>query len=74
MNRVTGALMNHYSCTIGDHYDNFVTVEENMRRYTAREVQQAKVARELIGRLGHPSSSTAVEMLKKGIMNCEITQ
>jgi hypothetical protein len=26
MNPVTGKLMNLYSCTIGDHYDNFVTV------------------------------------------------
>ena len=45
-----------------------------MRRYTKREVIEAKAARETFtDRLAFMPSSTAIAMISKGIMNCPVT-
>ena len=42
------------------------TVDENMGRFTKREVQQAKQAMELLARMGFPSVADAISMLGSG--------
>jgi hypothetical protein len=50
-----------------------VTVDENLRSYTKREIAAAESARELQARLGYPSDKTLCEMINKGINNSPIT-
>ena len=50
------------------------TVADNMRQYTKREVEQAKTARELMARLGYPSSQATIDMLDAGVTNCAVTK
>jgi uncharacterized protein Yka (UPF0111/DUF47 family) len=50
------------------------TVEENEMRFSPREVEGAKQARELQRRLGHPSVKDLIKMLSSGsILNCPVT-
>ena len=42
------------------------TVEDNMTRYTKREIASAAKARELLARMGYPSIENAVAMLRNG--------
>ena len=49
------------------------TVADNMRQYTKREVEQAKTARELMARLGYPSSQATIDILDAGVTNCAVT-
>lgn len=49
------------------------TVQDNLRRYTTREVNQAKKAKELQRRLGFPSARSTIQILSKGIVNCDVT-
>ena len=52
-----GLRSSHYACDMANTDQTFVTtVADNMRQYTKREVDQAKVARELMARLGYPST------------------
>lgn len=62
-----GSKSRFYSCILIN------TVQDNLRRYTAREVTQAKKARELQRRLGYPSTTSTVRMINKGIVNCDVT-
>jgi hypothetical protein len=51
-----------------------VTVQDNIRRYTPREVGQAQHARELMSWLSFPSSQSLVELIQSGgIMNSVVT-
>jgi hypothetical protein len=49
-----------------DHYGLATTVEENMQRFTKREVSQALKALELLGRMGFPSVARAIQMVETG--------
>ena len=50
------------------------TVADNIKNYTKYEIERAEKARELIRRLGYPSTAKAVSMINKGSMiNCDIT-
>lgn len=48
------------------------TVHENIGRFTKREVEQAKQARELLARMGFPSVAEAISMLGSGT-NFDVT-
>jgi hypothetical protein len=51
------------------------TVAENEAKYTKREVEAAKTARDLIGRLGVPSIKELADMISRGsIANCPVTR
>jgi hypothetical protein len=50
-----------------------ITVSENEKLYSKRQVDAAKKARELQARLGFPSDSALVKMLEQGIHECEVT-
>jgi hypothetical protein len=67
----------HYSCEMADAASvaNFpVTVEDNMREYSHREVAKAREARELMDRLAYASSSNMLELLRSGgLVNCGVT-
>jgi Reverse transcriptase (RNA-dependent DNA polymerase) len=70
-----GRRSSHYACDMADTDQTFVTtVADNMRQYTKREVTQAKNARELIARLGYPSSQATIDMLDAGMSNCDVTK
>lgn len=67
-----------YKCNFPDrtvmHSNNFSTVTENEKQYSKREVEQAKLARNVSDRLGHPSTQQLVKMINSGsILNCPIT-
>jgi hypothetical protein len=49
------------------------TVDGNMQLYTKREVQAAQEARQLISRLGHPSSDIAKQMVATSITGTTVT-
>ena len=67
-----GDKSSHYTCELANVLVN--TVEDNMRRYTKREVVEAKAARETFtNRLSYMPSSTAIAMINKGVMNCPVT-
>ena len=58
-----GDKSSHYTCELANVLVN--TVEDNMRRYTKREVLEAKAARETFtNRLAYMTSSTAIAMIK----------
>lgn len=42
------------------------TVEENLKRYTKREIESASRARKLLGVMGYPSVEMAIAMLRDG--------
>jgi hypothetical protein len=42
------------------------TVSENLRRYTKREIESAERAREMLGRMGFPSTADAISMISSG--------
>ena len=71
-----GKKCGHYSCDMADHSPGVyvTTVADNMRRYTKREVSDAKAARELMARLGNASSKATIDMLERGVMNCSVTK
>ena len=70
-----GRRSSQYACDMAAADHTFVTtVADNMRQYTKREVAQARNARELIARLGYPSSKTTIDMLDAGIFKCDITK
>eukprot|EP01042_Synura_sphagnicola_P036381 gene36381-biopygen3823 len=50
------------------------TVEDTKKAFTKYEVERANRARELLSRLGYPSTAKAIQMLNSGgIINCDIT-
>ena len=50
------------------------TVEDTKKTFTKYEVERADRARELLARLGYPSTAKAIQMLNSGgIINCDIT-
>ena len=50
------------------------TVEDTKKAFTKYEVERADRARELLSRLGYPSTAKAIQMLNSGgIINCDIT-
>ena len=50
------------------------TVEDTKKAFTKYEVERADRARELLARLGYPSTAKAIQMLNSGgIINCDIT-
>lgn len=57
-----------YSCRI-----LVTTVQDNMRRYTTREVKQAQKAIDFQRALGYPSTKTTLQILSKGVVNCNVT-
>lgn len=70
-----GLRSSHYACDIANTDQTFVTtVADNMRQYTKREVDQAKVARELMARLGYASTQATLSMLDAGVSNCAVTK
>ena len=42
------------------------TVEDNMRRFTKREIGQAAASRELLARMGYPPVEMAIAMIRGG--------
>jgi hypothetical protein len=52
---------------------NMSTVEENMRKYTKREVEKAKEARELQEKMNFPAPNVMIEMVKRHMDNCPVT-
>ena len=51
-----------------------ITVAGNEKKYSKREIERAKHARELFAKLGNPSTVALVKLLNTGsIMNCDIT-
>ena len=50
------------------------TVADDMRQYTKREVDQAKVARELMVRLSYASTQATISTLDAGVSNCAVTK
>ena len=52
---------------------NMSTVEENMRKYTKREVEKAKEARELQEKMSFPAPNVMIEMVKRHMDNCPVT-
>jgi len=45
------------------------TVNENMQRYSKREVKSASLAREVMANLGYPSTKTLIDMIKAGTIS-----
>jgi hypothetical protein len=43
------------------------TVDENMKRYTKREIGGTTRAREMLSRMGYPSSQQAIAMAESGV-------
>ena len=70
-----GLRSSHYACDMANADHTFVTtVADNMRQYIKREVEEAKTARELMARLGYPSSQATIDMLDAGVTNCAATK
>ena len=42
------------------------TIEDNMRRFTKREIAQAAAAKELLARMGYPPVEMAIAMIRGG--------
>jgi hypothetical protein len=56
-----GLRSSHYACDMANTDQTSVTtVADNMRQYTKRGVDQAKVARELMARLGYASTQATI--------------
>jgi uncharacterized MAPEG superfamily protein len=51
-----------------------VTVRDNMRRYTKREVSAEERAREFLRELGHATPRAAIDMIRGGMLNCPVTE
>jgi hypothetical protein len=66
-----GEKSNHYSCELNSVL--VATVDDNMRRYTKREVEEARLAREFMRLLSHSSSAGAIAVINKGVINCPVT-
>jgi hypothetical protein len=47
-------------------------MDENMKRYTKREIGGATRAREMLSRMGYPSVQQAIAMVESGV-NFDIT-
>ena len=45
------------------------TVNENLQRYSKREVKAAALAREVMGNLGYPSTKTFIDMIRAGTIS-----
>jgi hypothetical protein len=61
-------------CDFSKRESMFVaTVEQNMMKYSKREVERAKLAREMQEALGFPTAKVMVDMVKGHINNCPIT-
>ena len=68
---VTGSEGRFYCCNMRDRRTSieraFIeTSTENMKRYTKREVESARNARELLGRMGYPTTESAVRIIRSG--------
>jgi len=64
---------NMYVCNIKKE-EVCVTVAQEEARYTLRDVQKAKQAKEVIRRLGHPSVVDTIQKINSGaINNCPVT-
>jgi hypothetical protein len=74
--RENGKISPHYSCDmfIGGQSVLVNTVEDNMQRYTKREVGKAEAARELMSeRLGFATPKATIDILNAGVLNCPVT-
>ena len=50
------------------------SVVQNERLFTKREIQQAKLAKDLVRKLGYPSIHDVIKMINQGIIiNCPVT-
>ena len=67
-----GAKSSHYSCNLSSMV-LVNTVSDNLRRFTKREVSEARDARGFVERLGYISSADAIAIVNKGVLNCPIT-
>ena len=68
---VTGSEGRFYCCNMRERRTSieraFIeTTTENMKRYTKREVESARNARELLGRMGFPTTESAVRIIRSG--------
>ena len=63
----------HYTCDMDADHVLVGTVSANARRFTKREVAQAKQARELVAKLGHPSLESVRSIVNRGILNSAVT-
>jgi len=66
----------HYSCDMSPYLPHAMvaTVDENLQRYTKREVARAIVARELMtDKLSFASPQATIDIINAGLSNCEVT-
>ena len=49
------------------------TINENLRRYTPREVKQIDKAEQMMQRLGHMTSAATIGIINSGVQNCPVT-
>ena len=50
------------------------TVADNIAKYTSRQVADAEKAKDLIRRLGYPSTQALIRLMKTGgLLDCEVT-
>jgi hypothetical protein len=67
---------NLYAHNVREHlcYVHVVTTTYNKAKYTTREVEMARQARELTQLLGYPSSKDLITLIKSGsIINCPVS-
>lgn len=69
--KLVGMDKSNYTSDVVDRV-HVSTVEDNMQRFTKREVSQAWKARELLGRMGFPSVARAIQMVETGA-NFDVT-
>ena len=51
------------------------TIRQNYEGYTKKEVEQAKLARKVQGRIGHPTDRNFENMVSHNILkNCPVTK
>ena len=66
-----------YICQLSDMWNRqqvLVTVAQNERLYTQREIKKAKLARDVVRSLGYPSHSNLIQMINSGsIINCPVS-
>ena len=60
-----------YTVPIKSHQEAVLvsTVNENLQRYSKREVEAAALARETMANLGYPSTKTFIDMIKAGTIS-----
>ena len=65
-----------YACNVREHlcYAHVITTTENEAKYTKREVEMARQAKELSQLLSYPSSKDLITLINNGsILNCPIS-